>query len=93
MSCSTESFYICGSVLSYTEANYLYPILHKLITLSFLRESNYLGHIQKQGNGQKWADRYFGPLVRWSAAQRTTVMLANQWTGKNSGPAPADYRN
>ncbi len=32
-------------------------------------------------------------LVRWSAAQRTTEMLADQRTGKNSGPAPADYRN
>jgi hypothetical protein len=42
---------------------------------------------------QRWADRYFGPLVRWSAAQRTTEMLADQRTGKNSGPAPADYRN
>ncbi len=42
---------------------------------------------------QRWADRYFGLLVRWSAAQRTTEMLADQRTGKNSGPAPADYRN
>jgi hypothetical protein len=32
-------------------------------------------------------------LVRWSAAQWTTEMLADQRTGKNSGPAPADYRN
>jgi predicted secreted protein len=33
-------------------------------------------------------------FVRWSAAQRTTEMLADQRrTGKNSGPAPADYRN
>jgi hypothetical protein len=32
-------------------------------------------------------------LVRWSAAQWTTEMLADQQTGKNSGPAPADYRN
>ncbi len=32
-------------------------------------------------------------LVRWFAAQRTTEMLADQRTGKNSGPAPADYRN
>jgi hypothetical protein len=32
-------------------------------------------------------------LVRWSAAQRTTEMLADQRTEKNSGPAPADYRN
>ncbi len=32
-------------------------------------------------------------LVRCSAAQRTTEMLADQRTGKNSGPAPADYRN
>jgi hypothetical protein len=32
-------------------------------------------------------------LVCWSAAQRTTEMLADQRTGKNSGPAPADYRN
>ncbi len=32
-------------------------------------------------------------LVRWSAVQRTTEMLAEQRTGKNSGPAPADYRN
>ncbi len=32
-------------------------------------------------------------LVRWSAVQRTTEMLADQRTGKNSGPAPADYRN
>jgi hypothetical protein len=32
-------------------------------------------------------------LVRWNAAQRTTKMLADQQTGKNSGPAPADYRN
>jgi hypothetical protein len=32
-------------------------------------------------------------LVRWSAAQRTTEMLADQRTGKNSGPAPAIYRN
>jgi hypothetical protein len=32
-------------------------------------------------------------LVRWSAAQRTTEMVADQRTGKNSGPAPADYRN
>ncbi len=31
-------------------------------------------------------------LVRWSAAQRTTEML-DQRTGKNSGPAPADYQN
>jgi hypothetical protein len=29
----------------------------------------------------------------WSAAQRTTEMLADQRIGKNSGPAPADYRN
>jgi hypothetical protein len=42
---------------------------------------------------QRWADRYFGPLVRWSAAQRTNKMLADQRTGTNSGPAPADYRN
>ncbi len=42
---------------------------------------------------QRWADRYFGPLFRWSTAQRTTEMLADQRTGKNSGPAPADYRN
>ena len=33
-------------------------------------------------NDQRWADRYFGPLVRWSAAQRTTEMLADQRTGK-----------
>jgi hypothetical protein len=32
-------------------------------------------------------------LVRWSAAQRTTEMLADQRNGKNSGPAPADNRN
>jgi hypothetical protein len=32
-------------------------------------------------------------LVRWSAAQRTNKMLADQRTGKNSGPAPADYQN
>jgi hypothetical protein len=32
-------------------------------------------------------------LVRWSATQRTTEMLADQRTGKNSGPAPAEYRN
>ncbi len=32
-------------------------------------------------------------LVRWSAAQQTTEMLADQRTGKNSGPAPADYQN
>jgi hypothetical protein len=32
-------------------------------------------------------------LVCWSAAQRTTEMLADQRTGKNSGPAPADYPN
>jgi hypothetical protein len=32
-------------------------------------------------------------LVRWSAAQRTTEILADQRTGKNSGPAPADYRS
>ncbi len=31
--------------------------------------------------------------VRWSTAQRTNEMLADQRTGKNSGPAPADYRN
>ncbi len=31
-------------------------------------------------------------LVRWSAAQQTTEMLADQRTGKNSGPAPADYQ-
>jgi hypothetical protein len=31
-------------------------------------------------------------LVRWSAAQRTTEMLAVQRTGKNSGPVPADQR-
>ncbi len=42
---------------------------------------------------QRWADRYFVPLVRWSAAQRTTEMLADQRSGKNSGPAPADYQN
>jgi hypothetical protein len=30
-------------------------------------------------------------LVRWSAAQRTTEMLADQRNGKNSGLAPADY--
>jgi hypothetical protein len=33
---------------------------------------------------QRWADRYFfwtaGPL---SAAQRTTEMIADQWTGNN----------
>jgi hypothetical protein len=28
-----------------------------------------------------------------TAAQRTTEMLADQRTGKNSGPAPADHRN
>jgi hypothetical protein len=32
-------------------------------------------------------------LVRWSTAQRTTEMLADQRTGKNSEPAPANYRN
>jgi hypothetical protein len=32
-------------------------------------------------------------LVRWSAAQRTTEMVADQQTGKNSEPALADYRN
>jgi hypothetical protein len=32
-------------------------------------------------------------LVHCSAAQRTNEMLADQRTGKNSGPAPADYRN
>jgi hypothetical protein len=32
-------------------------------------------------------------LVHWSAAQRTTEMLTEQRTGKNSGPAPVDYRN
>ncbi len=32
-------------------------------------------------------------LVRWSAAQRNTEMVADQRTGKNSGLAPADYRN
>jgi hypothetical protein len=34
-------------------------------------------------------------LVRWSAAQWTTgtEMLADQQTEKNSGPAPAHYRN
>jgi hypothetical protein len=32
-------------------------------------------------------------LVRWSAAQRNTEMLAYQRTGKNSRPAPAEYRN
>jgi hypothetical protein len=37
-----------------------------------------------------WADRYFGPL---SAVQQTTEMIADQWTGKNSGPALTDYRN
>jgi hypothetical protein len=31
-----------------------------------------------------------GPL---SAAQRTTEMIADQRTGKNSRPALADYRN
>jgi hypothetical protein len=28
-----------------------------------------------------------------SAAQRTTEMIADQQTGKNSGPVLADYRN
>jgi hypothetical protein len=32
-------------------------------------------------------------LVHWSAAQRTTEMIADQQTGKNSGPVLADYRN
>jgi hypothetical protein len=32
-------------------------------------------------------------LVRWSAVQRTTEMIADQRTGKNSGPALEDYRN
>ncbi len=32
-------------------------------------------------------------LVHWSAAQQTTEMIADQQTGKNSGPALADYRN
>jgi hypothetical protein len=32
-------------------------------------------------------------LVRWFAAQWTAEMLADQPTGKNCGPAPADYRN
>jgi hypothetical protein len=32
-------------------------------------------------------------LVRWSAAQRNTEMFADKRTGKNSGPAPADYQN
>ncbi len=32
-------------------------------------------------------------ILVWPAAQRTTEMLADQRTGKNSGPAPADYRN
>jgi hypothetical protein len=34
-------------------------------------------------------------LVRWSAVRcpRTTEMRADQRTGKNSGPALADYRN
>jgi hypothetical protein len=31
-------------------------------------------------------------LVRLSAAQRTTEMLADQRTGKYSGPAPANYQ-
>jgi hypothetical protein len=31
-------------------------------------------------------------LVRWSAAQRTAEMIV-QRNGKNSGPAPADYRS
>jgi hypothetical protein len=33
-------------------------------------------------NKQRWADRYFGPLVRWFSAQRTTDMLGVQRTGK-----------
>jgi hypothetical protein len=33
---------------------------------------------------QRWADHYFGPMVRWSAAQRTTEMIAEQRTGKNT---------
>jgi hypothetical protein len=36
---------------------------------------------------------FFFFLVCWSTAQRTTEMLADQQTGKNIGPAPADYRN
>jgi hypothetical protein len=44
---------------------------------------------------QRWADSYFGLLVRCPlfAAQRTTEMIADQWTGKNSEPALADYQN
>ncbi len=34
-----------------------------------------------------------GRPLFWSAAQRTTEMLVDQRTGKNSGPAPADNRN
>ncbi len=34
-----------------------------------------------------------GRPLFWSAAQRTTEILADQRTGKISGPAPADYRN
>jgi hypothetical protein len=44
-------------------------------------------------NNQRWADRYFGPPGPLSAAQRTTEMIVEQRTGKNSGPALADYRN
>jgi hypothetical protein len=35
----------------------------------------------------------FWSAVPLSAAQRTTEMIADQRTGKNSGPALADYRN
>ncbi len=34
---------------------------------------------------QRWADRYFGPL-RWSAAQRTIDMIADQRTSASGLP-------
>ncbi len=74
--------------------------IHSILTSFFLataqrvrRKERHVWRIYTVASRQRWADRYFGPLVRWSDAQRTTEMLADQRTGKNSGPAPADYRN
>jgi hypothetical protein len=39
-----------------------------------------------------WKGGQTAILVRWSAVQRTTEILADQRTGKNSGPTPADQR-
>jgi hypothetical protein len=50
-------------------------------------ENRLEGSVPEVGRPLFW---FAGPL---SAAQQTIEMIADQRTGKNSGPALADYRN